>query len=213
MSASYKVTGIDPGDTSFYLGNRLRILRSPDAIGTPAMYGKVRGSGLGHMSPTDMLKNLKFFDELFSSDVVLEHAVSKPEQEKGDFAAGVILIATLLIAFPDARFGFGLQGGPQSLSLSGDYRSLGTHPVDLQARREDRMLVTRLYNYLRHNSYWVDDDLVHVLALLTDICQDRDRLNPRQCAKSLDFGQPPRRSRRVSRIPISGGTLGSGPRR
>ena len=56
-SQIYKVTGIDPGDTPFCLGNGLRILRSPDTIGTPVMYGKVRGSVLGWMSPIDAVKN------------------------------------------------------------------------------------------------------------------------------------------------------------
>ena len=87
----------------------------------------------------------------------MEHAVS--EQEKGDFTEGVILIATLLIAFPDARFVFGLQGDTQSLTPDGHYRSLGTHPIDLQDRSEDRTLVTQLFNYLRNNSYWSERKL------------------------------------------------------
>ena len=95
---------------------------------------------------------------------------------RGDSSEGAVLVAALLVAFPDAQFAFGLQGSAESLSGSGDYRSLGTHPVHLPDGGEDRALVTKVFDYLRANSYWVDDDLVHVLALLTDVCEDRDRI-------------------------------------
>ena len=37
-----------------------------------------------------------------------------------------------------------------------------------------------MFNYLLSHSYWIDDDLVHILALLTDLCHDRDRIKSAQ---------------------------------
>ena len=37
-----------------------------------------------------------------------------------------------------------------------------------------------MFDYLRNNSYWVDDDLVHMLALLCALCQDRGQAAPVQ---------------------------------
>ena len=134
---------------------------------------------MGWMSTVGALQHQMFLDELFASDVVLDHVVSEPSQE-GDFAEGTLFVATLLIAFPDAQFGIGLQGGPDSLSVLGDYRSLGTGSLDLHYDSEDRTLVIRLFNFLRANSYYIDDDMLHMLALLTNLCQDRDRTTHNQ---------------------------------
>ena len=84
-------------------------------------------------------------------------------------------MAGLLIAFPDARFGIGLQGGKESFSPMGHYRSFGTTSVDLSDGSEGRKFLTELFDYLRTHSYWIDDDLVHMLTLLTCLRQDRDR--------------------------------------
>ena len=51
-----------------------------------------------------------------------------------------------------------------------------TSPIDLSEADGDRSVLTQLFNYLRSHSYYVDDDLVHILALLTDLCHDRDRI-------------------------------------
>ena len=90
-----------------------------------------------------------------------------------------ILIAALLIAFPDGRFGFGLSGGEDALQPQ-QYRSIGKHPVALRDRSEARDSLARLFDYLRNSSYWVDDHLVHMLALLSALCRDRDRTTPDQ---------------------------------
>ena len=105
---------------------------------------------MGWMSVVGALQHQMFLDELFASDVVLDHVVSEPSQER-DTAEGTLFVATLLIAFPDARFGIGLQGRPDSLSAFGDYRALGTDSLDLHYDSENRALVTRLFNFLRAN--------------------------------------------------------------
>ena len=176
MPGRYKVTGINPGDTGFQLGNCLTMRRSRDAVNTPGMYAKIRGSAMGwlNVSGKTEIDNLLFFDELFASDVVLDHVVLEPSQQ-GDSVEEGVLIAALLIAFPDARFGFGLPGGEDSLGPINHYRSIGKESVDLRDGSGDRGFLTSLFNYLKKNSYWVDDDLVHLLVLLTDICKDRDR--------------------------------------
>ena len=175
MNSRFKAIGVDPGDVALGLGNCLELRRSPDVVRTPLMYAKVRGSAMGWMSSIGAAQELVFRDELFSSEVVLAHD-ERESQQPGNSSEGAVLVAALLIAFPDARFAFGLQGGTESLSLLGDYRSLGTHPVRLHDGDEERALVTKVFDYLSANSYWVDDDLVHLLALLTDVCQDRDRV-------------------------------------
>ena len=176
MARRYKVIGIDPGDTGFQLGNCLKMCRSRNAVSTPGMYAKIRGSAMGwlNVSGKGERDNLLFFNELFESDVVLDSVVPEPSQQ-GDAMEGAVLVAALLIAFPDARFGFGLPGGEDSLGPINHYRSVGKESVDLRDGSGDRGFLTRLFNYLKKNSYWVDDDLVHLLALLTDLCQDRDR--------------------------------------
>ena len=174
MTRRYKVTGIEPGDTGFQIGNCLTIRKSHDVVNTPGMYAKVRGSIMNGMNFTRTIDNLIFFDELFASDVVLGHVVPEPPQQGADME-GALLVATLLIALPDARFGFGLQGEENSLVPIGHYRSLGRESVDLRDGSNARDFVTQLFNYLQKNSYWIDDDLVHMLALLTDLCQDRER--------------------------------------
>ncbi len=175
MTGRFKVTGIDLGDTGFHVGNCLMMHKLRNAVDTPKMYAEIRGSAVGWMNSTGTIHQLLFFDELFSSDVVLDHVVPEPPQQN-DGTEAVVLIASLLIAFPDARFGFGLQGGENSLSLFGYFRSLGKESLDLREGSGTRVFVTRLFNYLHKNSYWVDDDLVHLLALLTDLCQDRNRI-------------------------------------
>ena len=180
MTVMYKVTGVDLGDTVFRLGNCLTMRRSRDAVNTPGMYAKTRGLAMGGMNATTgRIDNLIFFDELFRSDVVLDDEVSEPQQ-RGDAMEGAVLIAALLIAFPDVRFGFGLAGGEKSLGLTGHYRSLGKQPVALPDGSGARSVLTRVFDYLRNNSYWHDDDLVHMLALLSAVCQDRDRITPVQ---------------------------------
>lgn len=175
MNNGFKAVGVNPGDVPFRLGNCLELRRSPNFVQTPLMYAKVRGSAMGWMSSIEAIRELRFRDELFSSDIVLAHDWHE-SGSRGDSSEGAILVAALLIAFPDGQFGFGLQGGTGSLSGIGDYRSLGTHSVHLPNGGEDRALVTKMFDYLRANSYWVDDDLVRVLAPLTDVCQDRDRI-------------------------------------
>ena len=174
MPERYKVTGINPGDNGFQLGNCLTMRRSRDVVNTPDMYRKVRGSFLSWRRPRGAIDDLLFFDALFSSDVHLDYVVPEHSQP-GDAAEGALLVAGLLVAFPDARFGIGLQGGKKSLSPMGHYRSFGTTSVDLSDGSEGGKFLTELFDYLRKHSYWVDDDLVHMLALLTDLSQDRDR--------------------------------------
>ena len=148
--------------------------KSRDVAKTPGMYAKVRGSAMGWMNPAGMIDNRVFFDELFSSDVVLDCLVPEPRQ-RGDTMEGAVLVAGLLMAFSNARFGLGLPGGDKSLVPIGHYRSLGTTSIDLSEAGGDRSFLTQLFNYLQSHSYYVDDDLVHILALLTDLCHDRDR--------------------------------------
>ena len=178
MTASYKVIGIDPGDNAVRLGNRLTMRRSRDLGNTPGMYAKVRGSAMGWMNSRDSIHQSLFFNELFASDVALDHMGPEPAQQ-GDAMESAVLVAALLIAFPDARFGIGLAGGEESLG-GGHYRSLGKQPISLPDGGENRDFLTRLFDYLQSNSYWVDDDLVHMLALLSALCQDRDRTTPVQ---------------------------------
>ncbi len=172
---TYKVTGIAPGPTAFQLGNCLTMRKSRDVVNTPVMYAKVRGS----MNTPGTIDNLSFFEELFKSDVVLDYQVSEPRQQ-GDVMEGAVLVVALLIAFPNARFGLGLPGGDSVLGPSDHYRSLGATSIDLSEASGDRFFLTQLFNYLRSHSYYVDDDLVHILALLTDLCHDRDRTIPAQ---------------------------------
>ena len=136
MTGRYKVTGIDPGETGVRLGNCLTMRRSRDVVNTPGMYEKIRGSAMGWMNSTGSLDNLVFFDELFGSDVVLNHVVPEPGQ-RGDAMESAVLVAALLIAFPDARFGIGLSGGEDSLG-GGLYRSLGKQAVALLDGSEAR---------------------------------------------------------------------------
>lgn len=184
MIGTYKVTDINLGDTAFQLGNCLTMRRSRDLVSTPGMYARIRDSAMGWMSSSEAIDKLEFFNKLFASDVVLDHVVPEPLQQ-GDTTEGAVLVAALLIAFPDARFGFGLQGGETSLGLMGHYRSLGNESVDLRDGSKYRDFLTQLFNYLQSNSYWVDDDLVHMLALLTDLCQDRDRITRHTSVLSL----------------------------
>ena len=179
MTVKYKVTGIELGGTAFRLGNCLTMHRCQKAANTPGMYARIRGSGVGWISAsTGTVHDLVFLEDLFRSDVVLDHKVPE-HKRRGDGLEAAVLVAALLIAFPDGRFGFGLAGGEESLS-GGHYRSLGKRSVVLQDCSKGRDLLTRLFNYLQNNSYWVDDDLVHLLALLTALCQDRDRATPVQ---------------------------------
>ena len=178
MTASYKVIGIDPSETGVSLGNCLTMRRSRDLVNTPGMYAKVRASAMGWMNSPGSIDQFVFFDELFASDVALDHVVSEPAQQ-GDAMESAVLVAALLIAFPDARFGIGLSGGEESLG-GGHYRSLGKQAVALRDGSEARDFLARLFDYLRNNSYWVDDDLVHMLALLSALCQDRSRAAPVQ---------------------------------
>ena len=176
MPGKYKVTGIDPGPTAFQLGNCLTIRKARDVVNTPGMYAKMRGSPMGWMNSAETIANWTFFEELFASDVALDYVVSEPRQQ-GATTEGAVLVVALLIAFPNARFGLGLQGGDKALGSSDHYRSLGTTPrLDLSEAGGDSPFLTRLFDYLRSHSYWVDDDLVHILALLTDLCHDRDRI-------------------------------------
>ena len=178
MTASYKVIGIDPGDTGISLGNCLTMRRSRNLVNTPGMYAKVRSAAMGWMNSPDSIHDFAFFEAMFASDVVLDHAAPEPRQ-RGDSMESAVLVAALLIAFPDARFGFGLSGGEASLS-GGHYRSLGKQSVALPDGSDARAFLAQLFDYLRSNSYWVDDDLVHILALLSALCQDRDRTKPVQ---------------------------------
>ena len=178
MTGRYKVTGIDPGDTDVRLGNCLTMRRSHDVVNTPGMYAKIRGSTMGGMISGGSIDKFKFFEELFASDIVLDNVVPEPAQF-GDATESDVLVAALLIAFPDARFGIGLSGGEDSLG-GGHYRSLGKQAVALLDPSEARDFLTRLFEYLRNNSYWKDDDLVHMLALLSALCQDRGSTAPVQ---------------------------------
>ena len=178
MTARYKVIGIDPGDTDVRLGNCLTMRRSHDVVKTPGMYTKIRGSAMGWMNSTGSIDNPAFFDQLFASDIVLDDVVPEPGQ-RCDAMESAVLVAALLIAFPDARFGIGLSGGEDSLG-GGHYRSIGKQAVALLDPSEARDFLTRLFEYLRNNSYWKDDDLVHMLALLSALCQDRGRTVPVQ---------------------------------
>ena len=180
MHRTYKVTGIDPGPTAFQLGNCLTMRKSRDVVNTPGMYGKTRGLAMGWMNSAGTSHNFIFFEELFASEVALDYVVSEPGQQ-GDAMEGAVLVVALLIAFPNARFGLGLPGGDSALGSSDHYRSLGTTPpLDLSEASGDRPFLTQLFNYLRSHSYWVDDDLVHMLALLTDLCHDRYRIRSAQ---------------------------------
>ena len=152
MPGRYKVTGINPGDTGFQLGNCLKMCRSRNAVNTPGMYAKIRGSAMGwlNVSGKTEIDNLLFFDELFASDVVLDHVVQEPLQQ-GDSVEEGVLVAALLIAFPDARFGVGLPGGEDSLGPINHYRSIGKESVDLRDGSGDRGFLTRGLIYIpRH---------------------------------------------------------------
>ena len=154
--------------------------KSRDVVNTPGMYGKTRGLAMGWMNSAGTSHNFIFFEELFASEVAIDYVVSEPGQQ-GDAMEGAVLVVALLIAFPNARFGLGLPGGDSALGSSDHYRSVGTTPpLDLSEASGDRPFLTQLFNYLRSHSYWVDDDLVHILALLTDLCHDRDRMRPAQ---------------------------------
>ena len=107
MTASYKVIGIDPAETGVSLGNCLTMRRSRDLVNTPDMYAKVRVSAMGWMNSPGSIHQFVFSNELFASDVALEHVISEPVQQ-GHAMESAILVAALLIAFPDARFGIGL---------------------------------------------------------------------------------------------------------
>ena len=180
MTVRYKVIGIDPTAIGLELGNCLKMHKLRAAVNTPKMYARLGGSAMGWTtSCTGVHHDLAFFDELFASHVVLDDVVpAQPHQ--GGTSAGALLVATLLIAFPHARFGIGLSGGEKSLNTIGHYRSFGNESIDLPDGGEAREFTTRLFDYLCSNSYWVDDDLVHMLALLTDLSQDRDRRIPAQ---------------------------------
>ena len=179
MPGTYKVTGIDPGPTTFQLGNCLTMRKSRAVVNTPGMYARVRGSAMGSMSTRGTVHNFILFEELFASEVALDYVVSEPSKQD-DWSEGPVLVAGLLVAFPNARFGLGLPGGDSTLGSSDHYRSLGTTSIDLSAAGGDRPFLTQLFNYLLSHSYWVDDDLVHILALLTDLCHDRDRIRSAQ---------------------------------
>ena len=178
MTGRYKVTGIDPGDTDVRLGNCLTMRRSHDVVNTPGKYAEIRGFAMGWMNSAGSIDKFKFFEELFASDIVLDHVVPDPAQF-GDAIESAVLVAALLIAFPDARFGIGLSGGEDCLG-GGHYRSLGKQAVALLDASEARDFLTRLFEYLQNNSYCKDDDLVHMLALLSALCQDRGRAVPVQ---------------------------------
>lgn len=175
MDGTYKATGLDPGDVPLRLGRCIEIAKSRSVVRTPPMYGQLRAHPMGWLRPIEDLRGLRFCDKLFSSDVAVTHAVHSTPQPS-DSSESAILVATLLVAFPNARFGIGLRGDGEFLSMDGDYRSLGKHPIQLHHGSTERALVTQVFDYLRHNAYWVNDDFVHMLALLTDICQDRDRI-------------------------------------
>ena len=110
MHRTYKVTGIDPGPTTFQLGNCLTMRKSRDVVNTPGMYGKTCGLAMGWMNSAGTSHNFIFFEELFASEVALDYVVSEPGQQ-GDAMEGAVLVVALLIAFPNARFGLGLPGG------------------------------------------------------------------------------------------------------
>ena len=100
MTGRYKVTGVDPGDTGVRLGDCLTMCRSRGVVNTPGMYAKIRGSAMGWMNSTGSIDNLMFFDQLFASDVVLDHVAPEPGQ-RGDAMESAVLVAALLIAFPE----------------------------------------------------------------------------------------------------------------
>ena len=128
----------------------------------------LHGAPLGHRHMTPARQRLTGQEQV---------ADALPPRQQGDTTESAVLVVALLIAFPNARFGLGLQGGDKALGSSDHYRSLGTTPrLDLSEAGGDRPFLTRLFDYLRSHSYWVDDDLVHILALLTDLCHDRDRI-------------------------------------
>ena len=176
MSGRYKVTGIDPGETALELGRCLTMRKSRDVVNTPGMYAKVRHSTMGWMNSAGATHNLMLFEELFASEVVLDYMAQEP-REHGDAMESGVLVAALLIAFPDARFGLGLPGSKESLGVE-HYRSLGKQSVPLREGSDAREFLTQLFDYLRRSSYWVDDDLVHMLALLSAVCEDRNRTTP-----------------------------------
>ena len=104
MPGTYKVTGIDPGPTAFQLGNCLTMRKSRDVVNTPGMYGKTRGSAMGSMSTRGTVHNFIFFEELFASEVALDYVVSEPSKQD-DWSEGPVLVAGLLVAFPNADSG------------------------------------------------------------------------------------------------------------
>jgi len=174
MTVTYKVTGIDPGGTAFILGNCLTLRKSPDLANTPRMYAKLRGSATGWMNAPDTIRKHLFFEELFAADVGLDQS-DLDSRQRGDTMESAVLVAALLIAFPDVQFGIGLPGGEDSLEPTDHYLSIGKQALSLRGGSEDRDILTRIFDYLRTNSYWVDDDLVRILALLSAVCHDRDQ--------------------------------------
>ena len=186
MTNSYKVVGLDPGNSDFRLGNCLTLRRFTDLVNTPGMYASIRNSAMGWLNSTGSMHKYKIHEDLFASDVALDCAISESKQRTDSMEAAV-LVGALLIAFPDARFSIGLLGGENSLGWN-HYRSLGTSSVSLTGGSEARASLTQLFDYLLSNSYWVDDDLVQMLALLSAISEDRGFTTPVQVLSQSTTG-------------------------
>ena len=77
MDVRYKVSGIDPGDNGYQIGNCLTLRKSRDLVNTPSMYAKIRSSAMGWMNSLGTIDRYVFFEELYASDVVLDHVVAE----------------------------------------------------------------------------------------------------------------------------------------
>ena len=123
MTATYKVTGLDPGETDLTLGNCLILRRCRDATNTPGMYAKIRNTAMGWMNSPGSVNNFVFFEELFASDVVLDHANPEPRQQ-GDSMESAELFPQLAERL--STMGNVLSGGEQQMLAIG--RALMTNP-------------------------------------------------------------------------------------
>ena len=92
----------------------------------------LHGAPLGHRHMTPARQRLTGQEQV---------ADALPPRQQGDTTESAVLVVALLIAFPNARFGLGLQGGDKALGSSDHYRSLGTTPrLDLSEARRRQAL-------------------------------------------------------------------------
>ena len=87
------------------------------------MYAKIRNTAMGWMNSPGSVNNFVFFEELFASDVVLDHANPEPRQQ-GDSMESAELFPQLAERL--STMGNVLSGGEQQMLAIG--RALMTNP-------------------------------------------------------------------------------------